>query len=382
MGGRAGQASAGQGQPGDEGVASSGGSSGAAPVGAGAGNGLGGNGFGGNGSGGNGFGGNGSGTGAGSGAGVGAASGSGSGGSGAGSGDGDAGNDGEAGGSAGAGPVEPPCDPCPCNSGPFGEPELVAGLGIAAGLDSFGPAPSADGLTLYLSSEGAQEDIFFATRPTRANRFSPVELLPGVNDPSAADGTPFINADDTALYFFSDRPDPQAPGDRDLWVATRAGAGAEFSTPALVPGVNTAELEHLPRLSPDGLSLMFVSGRDTVNLSSNIWQTSRANLSAPFSVPVELPGVNSDARDEGFWLSADGLTVFFASNREPANDMDLWVATRADVNGPFGEAENLSVLNTPSIEIDPAITLDGFELFFASDRGGSMQLYRSARICE
>jgi Tol biopolymer transport system component len=258
----------------------------------------------------------------------------------------------------------------------------VAGLGISAGIDSFGPAPSADGLTLYLSSVGAQEDIFFATRSTRANLFTGTELVPGVNDPSAADGTPFISADDRALYFFSTRPDPAAPGDRDLWVATRAAAGEPFSTPTLVPGVNSAELEHLPRLTPDGLSLLFVSGRDTVNLGSNIWQANRELPSEPFSVPVELPGVNSNARDEGFWLSADGLTVFFASNRQPESNMDIWVATRAEVGDAFGEPENLSVLNTAGIEIDPALTLDGIELFFASDRGGSMQLYRSARICE
>jgi hypothetical protein len=297
-----------------------------------------------------------------------------------GSGNGGAGSGGPGVGGAGAG--EPECDPCPCSSGPFGAPELVAGLGISAANDSFGPAPSADGLTLYLSSVGTQEDIFFATRSTRANQFLGTELVAGVNDPSAADGTPFISADDRALYFFSTRPDPEAPGDRDLWVATRAGAGEPFSAPALVPGVNSAELDHLPRLSPDGLSLLFVSGRDTVNLGSNIWQADRGAPSAAFGVAVELPGVNSNARDEGFWLSADGLTVFFASNRQPEANMDIWVAARADVADAFGEPENLSVLNTAGIEIDPALTLDGFELFFASDRGGAMQLYRSARICE
>jgi Tol biopolymer transport system component len=74
--------------------------------------------------------------------------------------------------------------------------------------------------------------------------------------------------------------------------------------------------------------------------------------------------------------------VFFASNRQPESNMDIWVATRADVGDAFGEPENLSVVNTAGIEIDPALTLDGFELFFAPDRGGTMQLYRTARICE
>jgi Tol biopolymer transport system component len=366
--GRAGQVTSIDGEAGDGSGVGSAGGAGSAPVGAGASPGIGAGPSSGSAGAGN------------SGAGAGT-----SGSDGDGSGDNGAGSGGPGGGAGGDGSGAPECDPCPCSDGPFSPPELVAGLGIGAANGSFGPAPSADGLTLYFSSVGAQEDledIVFATRGTRANQFTGFQLVPGINDPSAADGTPFISADDRALYFFSTRPDPEAPGDRDLWVAARAGAGAPFSAPALVPGVNSAGLEHLPRLTPDGLSLLFVSGRDTVNLGSNIWQADRALPSAAFGVPVELPGVNSDARDEGFWLSADGLTVFFASNRQPEANMDIWVATRADVGDAFGEPENLSAVNTAGIEIDPALTLDGFELFFASDRSGSMQLYRSARICE
>jgi Tol biopolymer transport system component len=61
--------------------------------------------------------------------------------------------------------------------------------------------------------------------------------------------------------------------------------------------------------------------------------------------------------------------------------MDIWVATRESATSAFGEAERVGVLNTPDIEIDPALTPDGFELFFASDRSGTMRLYRSARQC-
>jgi Tol biopolymer transport system component len=286
-------------------------------------------------------------------------------------------------GDAGSGPVDPMpavCDPCPCSTGPFAEPELVAGLGT--GLPNFGPAPSADGLTLFFSAIGTTEDIVFATRSTRANEFSSPLPIAAVNGADTEEGTPFISVDGRSLFFFSTRPDPDAPGDRDLWVATRPDGSAAFSEPSLVPDVNTLELEHLPRLTPDGLTLMFVSGRDSPNGASNIWQARRESLGQPFGVPVELPGVNSDARDEGFWLSADGLTVFFASNRLVQTDMDIWVASRPDVDSAFGDVQNLDVVNTSGLELDPALTLDGFELFFASDRSGTMQLYRSARQCE
>jgi Tol biopolymer transport system component len=295
-----------------------------------------------------------------------------------------AGSNGSSGGNAdaGAGPVVSPpvCDPCPCSTGPFGAPELVQGLGVR--VSSFGPAPSADSSTLYFSAVDESEDIFFATRSTRENRFSLAALVPGVNSPDSEDGTPFITADDRSLYFFSTRIDAEAPGERDLWLSTRSGAGAAFSTPVVVPGINSAGLEHLPRLTLDGLTLMFVSARSSPNEFSNIWQARRATTTAPWAEPVELPGVNSNAREEGFWLSADELTVFFASNRlGEVEDMDIFVATRPDLQSAFGPASGLDVVNTSDSELDPALTTDGFELFFASDRSGTMQLYRSVRVC-
>jgi Tol biopolymer transport system component len=277
----------------------------------------------------------------------------------------------------------PACDPCPCGAGPFGEPEPVLGLGVAG--ETFGPAPSADGLTLFFSAVDADEDIFFATRSTRANAFGLVAPVPGVNQADSNEGTPFPSFDGRSLYFFSDRPGADTQGDRDLWVAQAvaptAGTAVAFAAPSVVPGVNGEGLEHLPRLSPDGLTLMFVSSRTTTSGGSNIFETVRQDPDAPFGTPVELPGVNSDARDEGFWLSEDLLTVYFASNRDAEAGMDIWVAERPDRASAFGTAENLSVVNTDGIELDPAVTSDGFELFFASDRSGTMQLYRSVRQC-
>jgi len=278
-------------------------------------------------------------------------------------------------------PVAPPplCDPCPCSDGLFGEPELVLGLGL--GLQSFGPAPSADGLTLLFSAIGDTEDIFSARRTSRANQFSAATLVPGVNGDDTEEGTPFLTEDGRELYFFSTRPDPGTVGGRDLWVATASGGG--FAAPSVVPRVNQDGLDHLPRLTPDGLALMFVSGRNAETLVSNIWVAERPDQQSPFGEPVELAGANSDGRDEGFWLSPDGLTLYLASNRGLAgdDDMDIFVAVRPDTTSPFEEAQNLAVVNTPGIEIDPALTADGFELFFASDRSGAMQLYRSARRC-
>lgn len=299
------------------------------------------------------------------------------------------GSSGISGGGAGAPPVlsgdggvvmEPECDPCPCSRGPFGAPELVTGLGINGNV--FGPALSADGLTLFFSTIDGDEDIFVATRADRGTAFSSATRVANVNGDESDDGTPFLSADGLSLYFFSDRPDAAALGDRDLWVAQRPTADSEFGVPSLVPGVSSDALDHLPRLSPDELTLFFVSGRDGANAFSNIWSAERPTRDAAFSEPIELAGINTDVREEGFSLSSDGLTLLFASNRLDDADMDIWVATRLSRVDDFGSVENLSEINLPAVaDIDPALSADGFELFFASERNGPVQLFRSSRLC-
>ncbi len=281
---------------------------------------------------------------------------------------------------AGAVVVSPPtCDPCPCSVGPFGAPELVTGLGIDG--ESFGPALSADSLTLFFSSIGVDENIFFATRESRSAGFTSAASVSGLDVGGSEEGTPFLSFDGRSLYFFSTRPNADAIGGRDVWLAPRPSDAAPFAEPFVVPVINGGGLDHLPRLSQDELTLMFVSGRESPNAFSNIWVSERSARSENFSAPVELEGINTGAREEGFSLSADGLALYFASNRVAESDMDIWVATRPTVGSPFGAIENLSVVNTPGADIDPMLSADGFELFFASNRSGAVQLYRSARIC-
>lgn len=272
-----------------------------------------------------------------------------------------------------------PCGPCPCDSGPFGPPELVTGL--AVGGDLFGPAFSPSGNELLFSSVDGDENIFSAERTGRTAAFSAASLVPNLDAGGTDEGTPFLTFDELSLYFFSTRPGPGVAGDRDLWVATRESPVDDFSAPGVVPAVNGADLEHLPRLTRDELTILFVSGRDSPNAGSNIWLAERSSRSEAFGPARELPGVNTNAREEGFSLSADGLTLYFASDRITPLDMDLWVATRSDASAAFGPPEALEGLNTTEQELDPALSPDGFELFFASTRDGPVQLFRSERLC-
>jgi Tol biopolymer transport system component len=248
---------------------------------------------------------------------------------------------------------------------------------------------SADGLTLFFSTvaatdEEGDENIFSAQRKRGGSQFTPAALVPNLDADGSEEGTPFLSFDGLSLYFFSTRLGPGVQGGRDIWLATRPTPEAAFAEPAVLPGVNGPELEHLPRLSRDELSILFVSSRESPSGAgaTNLWLAQRQSRAVDFAAPVEVPGVNSNAREEGFSLSADGLTLFFASDRVVEGQMDLFVATRPDAAASFGTPEPLAQLNSDSDELDPQLSPDGLELFFASSREGSFQLFRASRECD
>ena len=101
-----------------------------------------------------------------------------------------------------------------------------------------------------------------------------------------------------------------------------------------------------------------------------------ANLGAP----INSPGV-----DQSPVLSADGLTLYFASDRPGGiGGIDLWVSHRASADSPWETPVNLGpAINSPDIESGPALSPDGHLLFFQSSRAGgegSNDLYVSYRV--
>jgi len=99
-----------------------------------------------------------------------------------------------------------------------------------------------------------------------------------------------------------------------------------------------------------------------------------------FTAPSNLgSAMNSIGFDGGPSISADGLSLYFISDRPlAATGGDIWVATRPTVAEPFGNPERLGLtVNGPGDEGGPDISADGLELFFDRDDGN---IYVSARV--
>jgi hypothetical protein len=203
----------------------------------------------------------------------------------------------------------------------------------------------------------------------------PVNLGPMVNS-SAGEVCPSISPNGLELYFHS-LDLPGGYGNGDLWVSRRAMIEDPWETPInLGPIVNSPSYEYNPVISPDGLSLYFMSSRPGGFGLGDIWVSTRPVSNDPWREPVNLGSmINSPASETRATLSADGLELYFcASGRTGGHgDSDLWVATRATGDDVWSTPIALPTpLNTPQYDGQPAISVDGLLLIFRSKREGGI----------
>jgi len=281
-------------------------------------------------------------------------------------------------GDGGAGPSDS-TGRCPAGLAEFGAPEPVTGLGLDAQL--FGASLSADGLTLYVAAvTGETERIYTATRDGLGTaQFSNAAELT-ITRSMGRDGTPFISFDGLAIYFFSDRS--EGVGSRDLWRARRQNARSPFDPPTELRALNTPDLELSPWLTRDDLTLLFASSRPGGSGGTDIWISTRENSAVDFPAPLNRADLNTSAEEGRAVFTSDALQAIFASDRPGGlGYADLWMASRADAALPFEAARNLGQLNTADADQDVALSSDDRELFFASSRRGTDELWRSTRGC-
>jgi hypothetical protein len=255
----------------------------------------------------------------------------------------------------------------------FGEPTNL-GPPMSTSADELGPWVSADGLSLYFTSDRpgghGGDDIWVATRATKTDKWSnPMNFSTIVNG-SFDESCARISTDRLSLYFSSNRTGGY--GGSDIWVTTRETEYDDWGIPVnLGPKVNSSAHEITPSLSSDGLELYF-SGfvspfRPGGQGNADLWVTTRPTKNDPWDNPVNLgPVVNSSSQDTRPYLSADGLLLFFDSQRPGGYGYgDLYMTRRATLSDPWGPPVNLGpTVNRSGFEELASISVDGSVLFF------------------
>jgi hypothetical protein len=267
----------------------------------------------------------------------------------------------------------------PCVWSAFGEPRRAFGV---LGDDDWLGSVSEDGKTLIVDRFGeTQNDLFITRRSSVSNPFDTAVAIDELNS-AAQDSTGVLLRGELEIYFSSGREPTPFSG---LWRASRETADGVFEPPSQVEELNAGGDASEQTLTPDGLMVYFTSARPG-SASADIWFAVRSGPDALFSAPQLAAELNSDSADRGPGISADGLEIFFSSERPGgAGELDLWRATRRSLDQPFGPPENVAELNTINDEVFPRLSGDGSTLYFNYDTetGGDLDadVWEARREC-
>jgi len=253
----------------------------------------------------------------------------------------------------------------------FGTP-INLGPTVNSSARDYRPIISPDGLELYFGSRrpggyGAT-DLWVATRTTKDDPWGePVNLGPLLNT-GEDDMVGSISSDCLNLYFDS-RWRTGGYGERDIYVTTRATTADDWGSPVnLGPTVNSQSPESRPTISADGLELFFFSDRPGGYGHYDLWVTTRAMVDDAWGPPKNLGSeVNTGNAEFGTSISADGRILLFGGHNWPNGygDVDLWITRRATKDDLWGPPKNLGpAINTSSAESYPSLSADGRTLYF------------------
>lgn len=264
----------------------------------------------------------------------------------------------------------------------FGEAVLVAEL-VDVGR-SENPTLTQDLRELYFTADRPDAsldtggNVWFASRATRDLPFAPAVPVSEVNT-GAFETSSAVSADGLTLWIGSDRPGGR--GDLDVWRSTRTSRTEAWSSPVNVTELNTPARD-LPRPLGDHGRTMPLSSERAAAGRYQTFLAVRASATAPFATPQPIPELTfSDRSAVDAFLTDDGLMLLYSSGA-PLEPADLYVAVRSSADEPFSNFAPIDDINTQADERDPWLSLDGSTLFFASDRGrdGVMNIYQASAI--
>lgn len=222
---------------------------------------------------------------------------------------------------------------------------------ITPALGNDDPTLTGDMLELYFNHT---KDIYVARRASRGDAWSAATIDTELSTLSL-ESTPEVSLDGLTIYFSSDRG-----GNVDVWAATRASRNDRWSTPVLVPALNTP-----------GIDRCATPTRDVIVMSSNriannvdIFMSSK-RAEGTWTPPTAIVGLNTAAQDSAPFLSDDRLTLYFFSDRD--GDSKLYYSQRSDPTGGFSTVTPINELNTEANETDPWVSPDQRHLIFARD---------------
>lgn len=281
------------------------------------------------------------------------------------------------------------------------------------------PAISKDGLSLYFASTrpgGLGEfDLWVTQRDTLDDCWQPPANLGPVVNSASRDFAPNLSTDGHWLFFHSNRTQPDAAGKlpcggQDLYATHRQNKRDDFGWEAPINlgcTINTSVDDAGPTFFEDdstGILYLYFTRNDKANdpnstffdiyVSTCSADLDTCNTQGLWGAAVPVDALNSPFRDTRMAIRRrDGLEMIFSTGRPGSlGNEDLWVSMRATTQDENWSAPvpincdwlptlpqyldclphppDVPNVNSPVFDGSPALSWDGTELYFSSERTG------------
>jgi len=183
---------------------------------------------------------------------------------------------------------------------------------------------------------------------------------------------PFISSDNQSLYFTADGDDSVPGNTRDLWVVKRAGSG--WGEPSRLPApINSPSTEFFFDQTADG-TIVFSSDRPGGLGHFDLYYIEKDESGVAHARNFGSP-INSAGPEFDPCVSPDGRFIIFASVRDGANNLDLFISHRTDPKTWSTPVRVGGSINTPANEYGGAFSPDGRYFFFVRHDGKQSDIY-------
>jgi hypothetical protein len=167
-------------------------------------------------------------------------------------------------------------------------------------------------------------------------------------------------------------------GAPDSAPALRCNPSSPFGAPMAISEINTDASEEGAYLSPDELTMYFSSNRSGTLGGYDIFMATRPTRTAPWRDIVPVTGVNTSTGNERRpMVAGDELTMYAEIGVSP--NVELGIATRRSVDLAFTSLAAAATINGGSNDISGTIIPDQSAIWFSSIRTGNYELYRALR---
>jgi hypothetical protein len=164
--------------------------------------------------------------------------------------------------------------------------------------------------------------------------------------------SPRLSPDDLTLYFGRGG---------DIYYATRTSPGAAWSTPVALTSVNTTSYEKWFAICDNGYFM--VSRENGTTQGQDLFEGQLGT-----GIGTVVTELNSTSNETSTFLSKDCLTTYFASNRSTTTQ--IYVATRTNPTATWTAPTVVTDFGMSPDNEDPWLSQDGLTFYFASQRFG------------